>query len=58
MKGFRCQTCGREFDHWRPYVTFETILGKRIRRLITNNDARSHEAATGHRVTKVIGPRI
>lgn len=56
---YECQTCHKVFDHWTPYVAYETIRGKRVRRLITGNDARGHEGANpGHRCVKVIGPRI
>lgn len=52
-------TCGKTFEHIKSYVTYETIKGRRVRRLITKNDGRYHEGTNpGHRVTMVLGPRI
>lgn len=52
-------TCGKTFEHMRPYLAYEIIKGKRVRRRIIKNDGGYHAGTNpGHHVALVIGPRI
>jgi hypothetical protein len=55
---WRCRDCGREFEHFSPYVAYRYRAGRRVRILI-NESVQTHEDEnTGHRCARRVAPGI